>query len=246
MAVASPSPLMSSSTWRARCNPRLMSLLPSRCGSKTSPFQPTVVRGFFKIGAHDYLKAVFIGGGESCQPSGIVQGRDGIMDGAGPITTSRRSSSPARIRRALMALVVDVPGHVGRTGVLRQQLGRVGSASMAKARMTEFKTAIWSYLVAVHVCDGEPVCGILLELTGSRLIAVAENDCYYLGVCLKCKRNEIARRRWGERTMAGELQQKQAASPREEARQSQDKEGSAVHHGVPVLMVGVFILPLRQ
>ena len=33
--------------------------------------------------------------------------------------------------------------------------------SEAKARMTEFKTAIWSYL-AVHVCDGEPVCGILL------------------------------------------------------------------------------------
>jgi cobaltochelatase CobN len=54
----------------------------------------------FKIGAHDYLKAVFIGGGESCQPSGIVQGRDGIMDGAGANHDQQAIVFTCQIRRA--------------------------------------------------------------------------------------------------------------------------------------------------
>ena len=123
----------------------------------------------------------------------------------------------------LMALVVDA-GPCRPDRVLRQQLGRVGSASMAKARMTEFKTAIWSYLCCACVRWGTRMRPSRWEQTGSRLIAVVENDCHYLGVCLKCKRNEIARRRWGKERWRGTAA-KAGRFPREEARQSQDKEG---------------------
>ena len=46
----------------------------------------------------------------------------------------------------------------------------------------------------------------------------------------------------GEGTMAGEPQQKQAAPRGKKPASHKIKRGSAVHHGVPVLVVGVFIL----
>lgn len=46
--------------------------------------------------------------------------------------------------------------------------------------------------------------------------------------------------------MAGEPQQKQAAPRGKKPASHKIKRGSAVHHGVPVLVVGVFILAERQ
>ena len=48
------------------------------------------------------------------------------MDGAGANHDQQAIVFTCQDPACLMALVVDVPGHVGRTGVLRQQLGRGG------------------------------------------------------------------------------------------------------------------------
>ena len=96
--AGTPNSLMSRSSPRASRRPWSMRKLPSRPGSLISPFQPTVVRGFSK-----YTRITISSSPACClrcaarRPAYSNAARVSWIE-HGPITTARRSSSPARMR----------------------------------------------------------------------------------------------------------------------------------------------------
>ena len=163
-----------------------------------------------------------------------------IMDGAGANHDQQAIVFTCQDPACLMALVVDVPGPCRPDRVLRQQLGRWVARLYGEGAHDRIQNCHLE-LPCCACAMGNPYAPSCWEQTDSRLIAVVENDCHYLGVCLKCKRNEIARRRWGEERWRGTAAKSRPLPGGKKPASHKIKRGSAVHHGVPVLMVGVFI-----
>ncbi len=78
-----PMSLRASSRRRAWRRPKLMSKVPSRCGSLMRPFQPTVVRRFFEVHAHHNQQFFFVFFAQGQKAGGRIRARLRVVDRAG-------------------------------------------------------------------------------------------------------------------------------------------------------------------
>ncbi len=82
--------------------------------------------GLLEIGAHHYLQPILIGVGQRGQPSGVVEGGEGIVDGAGANHHQQAIVLSCQDPASLLAVLVDPGRQLGGTGMKCQQVGRSG------------------------------------------------------------------------------------------------------------------------
>ncbi len=83
LGLGTPRRLMSMSSWRANAQPFRRCGAAVQVGSLIRPFQPTVVRGLFKVHAHDDFQRVCASLAHVGQAAGVVQRGLGVVNGAG-------------------------------------------------------------------------------------------------------------------------------------------------------------------
>ena len=150
-----PSSFTSHSSLRAMRRPSLMRKLLSMKGSLMRPFQPTVVRGFSKYTRITTSRSFLRRSASALRRRAYSMAASVSWMEQGPITTSRRSSAPNRMRWMAVRASKAVSAALGVAGNSRSMWMGGASSLMSLIRTS----SIWTFEEA---CMVNPV-GLLLS-----------------------------------------------------------------------------------